>query len=557
MKPRLTYSALLMAGTLCVAVGSASAQKKTTPSNKSFEEFRNQVQQEFNQFKQDVLDNYAKWLDGEWVPFQPKMVLPPHEQPKPAEPPVKAPDTPPAPVEKPKPLNLTPRPDIFVTPSPDGNLADLPPMPVPPPTPVVIPEPDPEPEPVVAPKPEPKPEPEPVVTPKPEPKPEPIPEPKPTPKPVVVPPASKPLDYVTLYGMEIGVDRHNVGIDPTVRSTGDMARHWKRLDGDADTRKLAQALGQRAKEMGFNGYLTYELAAAYVMQKYPDSTPAAQLSLIHYLMTHAGFDARLATTADGTPLLMMPFDSTVYGRMFITVDGRNYTLFTLPGAEKALDSGGAIYTANLPKGAKLGEVSTLRLDGLDLPYKPYSFDIEAGDLHLTGTLNENLFPLLYRYPQMPLGDYASSTLMPALRKDLANQVRAQLGEKSDEEAVNSLLSFFHRGFDYATDQDAHGFEKPYFLEETLYYPQCDCEDRAIMMTTLMWEGLGLENVLIGYPGHESAAVHLENPVAGTSYTLDGKTYYSSDPTFIGARVGDCMPSFRNESPDVDKINPDH
>lgn len=99
-----------------------------------------------------------------------------------------------------------------------------------------------------------------------------------------------------------------------------------------------------------------------------------------------------------------------------------------------------------------------------------------------------------------------------------------------------------------------GFEKPYFVEEILYYDKCDCEDRAIAFTWLLWNALGIPNQLIAYPMHESASVSLDadSGVSGYSYTVDGATYYSADPTYIGSKVGDVMPQFATVSPKVDK-----
>ncbi len=363
-----------------------------------------------------------------------------------------------------------------------------------------------------------------------------------------------PQDRFDFFGMEIAVPATDFSINEEIRNTGDMGRHWTQLDSDKKVRAAAKNLYEKASEMGLNGYLTYELMRSYADSKFPKANAASITSLTHYLLANSGYDVRLAQTQGGVPLLLMPFDSPVYGINYITLDGRNYTVFVPSGFDQsAVD--GAVYTARMPKGAELGRVTSLELRGLNLPEKPRSFEIAAGPLKLSGTLNENIFPLIYRYPQMPTEGYAASVLMPDLRKELAAQVKEQLGGMSDKEAVNGLLKFFHEGLEYATDQDYHGFEKPYFLEETLYYPKCDCEDRAIMLTSLLWEGLGLENQLLAYPGHESAAVNLATPVGGISYSSGGKTYYSCDPTYIGSSVGDCMPQFRNTSPTVDRTLP--
>lgn len=584
MKTPVIWSALLCAGTLSAHAGGAPSSlpadapqpqsEKAKLSKAGFDEFRNAIKDDFNSFRSAIIENYAKFLEGEWVPFEPKMILREDEPPKPVDAPRKDPnEKKPVRAAKPMPLKPTPGPSLTVTPKVDPSLR-------------ANPNPDFQPVvnkdlPVLADNPSlrVKPSVDPTVraNPNPDYRPRvkddmPLPENNPSlsvnptvdptvkanPNPdfqVRIPEAVGPQDEFAFFGMPMGIEEFDYTINPALSTTGDMARQWRALDADINVRKAAALLRNKAQEMGLNGYLTYELASAYARDKFPDMGAATRMSLVHYLMANMGYDVRLALTTNGIPLVLIPFDTMVYGRIFLTIDGQNYTAMFPDGMSPDTPIGG-VYTANLPKGADLGAVSSLRLDGLNLPEKPYSFEVSAGPLTLKGTLNENLFPMLYRYPQMPTAGYAESQLMPGLRRDLARQVKEQMGKMGDKEAVNGLLTFFHNGFDYATDQEQHGFEKPYFLEETLYYPQCDCEDRAIMMTTLMWDGLGLENVLIAYPGHESAAVHLDGEVKGTAYTIGGKTYYSSDPTFIGSSVGDCMPSFRHEEPTVDRVLPD-
>ena len=160
-------------------------------------------------------------------------------------------------------------------------------------------------------------------------------------------------------------------------------------------------------------------------------------------------------------------------------------------------------------------------------------------------------PLLYRYPQMPTADFARSSVLPDVRRDIVSQLKSQLAGMDEKTAVNTLLQFVQKGFEYSTDEDYHGFEKPYFLEETLFYPKNDCEDRAIFYTYLLWEVLGVPNQLICFPGHESASVALKESVKGSSYNHSGATFYISDPTYIGSVTGQCMPDYENTAPQID------
>ena len=87
---------------------------------------------------------------------------------------------------------------------------------------------------------------------------------------------------------------------------------------------------------------------------------------------------------------------------------------------------------------------------------------------------------------------------------LANSVR----DRDEREAVSRLLNLVQTGFEYEYDEKVWGHDRPFFAEETLYYPFCDCEDRAILLSRLVRDLLGLRTLLVFYPGHLAMAVAL-------------------------------------------------
>ena len=84
-------------------------------------------------------------------------------------------------------------------------------------------------------------------------------------------------------------------------------------------------------------------------------------------------------------------------------------------------------------------------------------------------------------------------------------------------------------------------------------PYCDCEDRSIFYAYLVHEILGLDVLLIGYPGHECTAVALSVvPQNATGLKYRDKVYYVCDPTYIGADIGMCMPDYMNACPEIEE-----
>lgn len=153
---------------------------------------------------------------------------------------------------------------------------------------------------------------------------------------------------------------------------------------------------------------------------------------------------------------------------------------------------------------------------------------------------------------MPIPCYARSILFPDVRQEIVSQLKDQLKDLELQIAVDKLLHFVQYAFPYATDDEQHGFEKPYFFEELLYYPKCDCEDRSVFYAYLLREVLGVENHLIHFPGHECVAVCLGRTLHGDGYMYKGKQFYISDPTYMGASTGMCMPDYRSTNPQVEE-----
>lgn len=492
------YPVILLVSLIIAAPQALSQDKK-----KSFEEFRKGILSSYSDFRKTILDNYADFLEGEWHEYESLNGQRRDKTPKPS----KVPSVETLPAEN-TPAPIKPKPEQ--TPSflkPTQPARELP----------ATPDTDREPR--------------------------------------AVTPSGSPLsaqgDDFEFFGIPATLPAIDYNITYRLSSPSDYASQWRDLERSGVANELIPAIKEKATAMGLNDYLIYEFLKAYVNEKFPQADDSSRFSALHYLLANLGYDARIAVTASGTPLLLLPFKQTIYARNYMTMaDGKYYVFapdnydFERLGAER-------LRTCTLPKDAEKGEKFDLVLGRLNIPVKGKNFNLEYGPIKLSGEVNENLMPILYHYPQMPIADYARSQPDPVLRRQLVEQLRSQLKGMESDEAAEQLLDFMHNVFQYATDEDFHGFEKPYFLEETLYYPKNDCEDRAIFYTYFLWNALGKEAQLVTFPGHEAATVCLDKPIEGTGYVSGGKTYYISDPTYIGSHTGMVMPVYRNSVPVVD------
>lgn len=356
------------------------------------------------------------------------------------------------------------------------------------------------------------------------------------------------------YGMEAFLPNIDFNIAKSISSTDETGENWRKMAEQEGGVETARQLFGLAQQLGLNGYLTFRLTESYVNQKFKDSNDKSRMAAVHFLLSNMGYDARLCKLGNIFTILL-PFDQKiVYGLIPMTIDRRKYCAMFPEGFDKTSISkeGTTFYTCKLEDDA-LGKTSDLRLTGLSLPFKPKEFEISRNGLTIKGVVNENIRKLLHEYPQMPAGDFASSWIDQSLREDIVAQLKLQLGGMTEKQAINTLMSLCHYGFEYSTDQAYHGFEKPYFFEENFIYDYNDCEDRAIFFSYLVWNVLGLPCQLIQYPGHESVTIASGSDINGCYYEDEGIKYYSSDPTYKGSRIGQVMDAFKTTTPTVDKL----
>ena len=133
--------------------------------------------------------------------------------------------------------------------------------------------------------------------------------------------------------------------------------------------------------------------------------------------------------------------------------------------------------------------------------------------------------------------YANTPMDKGLEEQLYPQMREKLAGMSKLEAVQHLLNWVQTGLEYEYDDNVWGQDRAFFGEESLFYPYCDCEDRSILLSHLVRDLVGLDVVLVYYPGHLAMAVDFKEDIDGEYYLYDNRKFVVCDPTYIGASVG--------------------
>ena len=367
-----------------------------------------------------------------------------------------------------------------------------------------------------------------------------------TPAPVYVPPRMQTVEVdfmgrsLTLPGAKTTRFRSNL-------NSKSIAGHWEAM-AKLPHDEAVKALKAQQKSLQLNDWGVALLAHEYSKALGLSDTNSLQMQTWFYLVK-AGFNARLAY--NHSAFLLMASKQPLYGVTYFTLDRQRYYAVSLDGNK--VDTGRA-YTysgkhdqARQPidfAGASLIQPSKQR-NHRDLSFK------YQGETHV---IKLDYDPALVAFsatlPQMDIQYYPQQGLPNTTEAQLLKQLQPLVKGKTEEDAINLLLRFVQTAFAYQTDGQQFNAENYLLPVETIHYPYSDCEDRATLFTWLVKNLLGMDAVLLDYPGHIAAAVAFSSKVNGDQLVYQGKTYTVTDPTYINAKAGMTMPQFKQTQPKV-------
>ncbi len=379
--------------------------------------------------------------------------------------------------------------------------------------------------------------------------------PTPAPKPLVRPeipvkpvlPDERNFEFV-YYGTEC-----DVPYDEKLRfsladiSEDKVADAWTALSNDESTVLIASCLDWRDElELCDWGYVRFveEMTMAFYGDKMTNEARLMQM----YVLTQSGYKMRMAR-ADDSLIMLLPSDNRIWQYPYLNVGSQRYYIIDQNAKNWA---GIYLFDHEFPKEQML----SLQITGIpELEYsytdgKTFSSKRFPG-ISVNISVNKNLMDFYNDYPLSNDWDiYARASLSSYAKEQLYPMLKESIRGLGELEAAERLLNFAQTAFQYMTDGEQFGFEKPFFADELFGYPYCDCEDRSILFAGLVHDLLGLDVVLVNYPGHMATAVKFNDHVQGAYFEIDSDKYIICDPTYIGASVGDAMPQFENSSANI-------
>ncbi len=331
-----------------------------------------------------------------------------------------------------------------------------------------------------------------------------------------------------------------------------VADMWEHMSADYNN-LLCDCLALREK-MVLCDWAYVKLAGTIAMNIY-DSKHSNEATLLQaFILNQSGFKIHIGRSDDHRLHLLIAADCDMYGYPYWKFDGTHYYLTDGSGVESLY-----VFTKTFPdeQPMRLAIAQENRFAEKMSPVRTLQAE-QYTETVVTVATNENLIEFYNDYPasyanndpltkwrfyaQTPLSRTAKERLYPSLRKAIFG--------KSERDAANILINFVQTAFVYEYDDKVWGCDRAFFADETLYYPYCDCEDRSILFSRLVRDLLGLEVVLVYYPGHLATAVKFNEPISGDYLSINGTRYLVCDPTYIHAPIGMTMPDMDNSNAKV-------
>lgn len=342
------------------------------------------------------------------------------------------------------------------------------------------------------------------------------------------------------------------GQKPYINGTDEnsVADAWERLS-DPKYNNMVIDCTKLHNSLGFSDWAYLKMLEAFSNAWCGNGSNASTL-LMSYIYSQSGYKIRLGE-CDGKLHLLYACQHHIYDKSYYNINGEYF--YPLDGEVSRI----SINSAFFPKEQSLSLWVNREMQVDANPSKMRRLVSQRyPDVSATVSVNKNLLSFYDSYPSSDVGGnfmtrwamYANTPICKEAREKLYPQLRAGISGRTQLEAVERLLNWVQTAFVYEYDDKVWGHDRAFFPDETLYYPYCDCEDRAILFTRLVRDLLGLRCILIYYPGHLASAVCFTDNISGDYLNVNGSKFIVCDPTYIGAPVGRTMPNMDNGSAKV-------
>lgn len=324
-----------------------------------------------------------------------------------------------------------------------------------------------------------------------------------------------------------------------------IARAWATLTKSNYRPFIEECLSLKNKlQLSDWGYIQFAEKAARLLSKRntADEIIFGQV----FILLQSNYKVKMARVNNKLTMLIST-KQTLYETSFVNVGFDRYFIITNSPREQVSSINTYkqdFASANTPINMEIENMPLLKTDKMQRIVESSKYG------NIDASVNKNLIDYYNSFPQTEIPVYMNSRATADFDRYILPQFRRIIEGKNQKDAAEMILDFIQNSFEYATDEEQFGYEKPFFIDECFFYPYTDCEDRAILYGYLVKRLLHLDIILLQYPGHIATGIYFPGENSGDYINYNNKEYMICDPTYINAPIGTCMPEYVNTKPSV-------
>ncbi len=350
--------------------------------------------------------------------------------------------------------------------------------------------------------------------------------------------------YINYFGQDLGFN-----IDDTIRDTqyypqnqSGIANFFDRM-ASSDYEGTLYEIEEVRHSLNLNDWGVYQLINQLSNAIY--DSPDSRKLYAWFLFNKLGYEVKIGLE-DNHIVLMHYSKKIIYSTPSYSFGDKKFYVIS----SYAKSPLGSIYTykKNYPNANKAFDLELKELPNFtkNLKTKTVSFK-QFGKLYSsTFSYDINLIDFMVTYPQADYETYFNAPMSSIAYEQIASDMKKYLNTKHSSHAINFVLNFVQKAFEYERDQQQFSREKVMFPDETLYYDKSDCEDRAILFAYLVRKLFKINVIGVKYKDHMATALYI--PMKGDSVKAEGRKFIIADPTYVNANIGQSMPKYKSVIP---------
>ncbi len=324
----------------------------------------------------------------------------------------------------------------------------------------------------------------------------------------------------------------------------------------SDFGPINKALKECRESLKLDDWLFYQLVRATAQRLSPKADNYYSYTIYKwFLLTRSGYDATIRTNKDKI-LFYVHTDDNIYNIPFYTKGGQQYVCLNYHDYGNNIDFKTETFAdVNLASPGtkafsyKISSLPEFKAD--TYVERDIQFSYYQDNYQFKIKLNPQVKTVFANYPATDYASYFNIPLSAETYSSLIPLLKQNTSKMDTKGGVDYLMRFTRYAFMFKPDSEAFGAEKRLSPEQTLLYPESDCEDRAALFFYLVKEIYNLPMIVLSYPQHVTIAIKFDKPI-GKPVIYNGEKYSICEPTpqKRDLAVGQQLPALKRQSFEV-------